>query len=469
MRILSSVDPTPEQLEILMDSKPGYTVVSGAGGTGKTTTAIFRLKQLCGSRLRRRARLGAADPVQVLVLTYNTTLMGYITKLAQDQVAGDAGLVLNVSTFSKWARDLVGDVKVLDHNEIRGILVPRIQAVIPAKAPVDYFVDEVDYAQSMFLPDDLEEYVDVKRRGRGTAPRVGPDLRRRLLDDVIYPYQDEKDRRGVIDWNDLAVEAISAPGPSYDVTIVDEGQDFSANQIRAIMSHEAPDAAVTFVIDAMQRIYPRHFTWKQVGIDIRPNQVHKLHRNHRNTKEIAAFARPLVKDLPPEDDGSLPDFDACEDSGRIPEVVSGTYSAQIDYMLSQVIDHVDLASESVAILQPRGGGWFTYTRKALRERGIPFCELTRKTEWPSGAANVGLSTIHSAKGLEFDHVLLPGLNQEVTPHGTEEGDGSLESLRRLLAMGVVRARRSVIVGFKPGEASTLVGLLDPGTYKLVTL
>jgi hypothetical protein len=36
-------------------------------------------------------------------------------------------------------------------------------------------------------------------------------------------------------------------------------------------------------------------------------------------------------------------------------------------------------------------------------------------------------------------------------------------------MGVVRARRSVIVGYKPGEASTLVGLLDPDTYELVTL
>jgi superfamily I DNA/RNA helicase len=403
------------------------------------------------------------------VLTYNTTLKGYISELARIQVAGDTGLILDVSTFSKWARDLVGDIKVLDHNEIGRILRPRLHSLLPAAGALDYYVDEVEYVLSMFLPEDLDDYVTIKRQGRGAAPRVDAALRRRLLDEVIGPYEDEKASRGVMDWNDLAVEAIDAPGPAYDVIIVDETQDFSANQLRAVLAHTAPDASVTFVIDAMQRIYPRHFTWSQVGVSVRPNQVYRLTRNHRNTREIAAFARPLVEGLPLEDDGSLPDFDACEDHGPLPEIIAGKYSAQVDYMLKRIVEEVDLASESVAILQPRGGGWFGYARSLLRARGIPFCELTRQSEWPTGAANVGLSTIHSAKGLEFDHVLLPGLNQEVTPHGDEEGDGSFEGLRRLLAMGVVRARRSVMVGYKPGEESTLVSLLDPDTYDEVTL
>jgi superfamily I DNA/RNA helicase len=80
---------------------------------------------------------------------------------------------------------------------------------------------------------------------------------------------------------------------------------------------------------------------------------------------------------------------------------------------------------------------------------------------------VALSTIHSAKGLEFDHVLLPGLNHEVTPHGEEDGDGTLESLRRLIAMGIGRARKTVSVGYKPGEQSTLIDLMNRRTYDLV--
>ena len=72
--------------------------------------------------------------------------------------------------------------------------------------------------------------------------------------------------------------------------------------------------------------------------------------------------------------------------------------------------------------------------------------------------------MHSAKGLEFDHVFILGLNEETTPHGSEKGDSDLENLRRLLAMSITRARKSVIVGYKPGEASTLISYLDSDTY-----
>ena len=98
---------------------------------------------------------------------------------------------------------------------------------------------------------------------------------------------------------------------------------------------------------------------------------------------------------------------------------------------------------------------------------MPFCELTRSSDWPAGPEQIALSTIHSAKGLEFDHVLLPGLNQEVTPHGTEDGDGTLDSLRRLVAMGIGRARKTVTVGYKPEDKSTLIDMIDRATYDLV--
>ena len=93
--------------------------------------------------------------------------------------------------------------------------------------------------------------------------------------------------------------------------------------------------------------------------------------------------------------------------------------------------------------------------------------MTRERDWPTGHEQVALSTIHSAKGLEFDHVLLPGLNQEVTPHGSDDGDGTLESLKRLVAMGVGRARKTVTLGYKPEDRSTLIDQLDPATYELV--
>ena len=136
-------------------------------------------------------------------------------------------------------------------------------------------------------------------------------------------------------------------------------------------------------------------------------------------------------------------------------------------MFDRLERNADLGNESVVLLQPRGGGWFDEARRILRRRGIPYCELTRENEWPSGPEQVALCTIHSAKGLEFDHVLLPGLSQQVTPHGPESGDADLERFRRMLAMAVGRARKSVMVGYKPGEESSLIGLLDPSTYRMI--
>jgi superfamily I DNA/RNA helicase len=72
--------------------------------------------------------------------------------------------------------------------------------------------------------------------------------------------------------------------------------------------------------------------------------------------------------------------------------------------------------------------------------------------------------MHSAKGLEFDHVCILGLNAEVTPHGEGEADAQLENLRRLVGMAAGRARQSLVVGYKPDDASSVVEYFDPATF-----
>jgi superfamily I DNA/RNA helicase len=125
---------------------------------------------------------------------------------------------------------------------------------------------------------------------------------------------------------------------------------------------------------------------------------------------------------------------------------------------------VDLSNDSVAFLKPKAGSWFNQIRALLLANGLSFVEITREAEWPEGAENIALSTFHSAKGLEFDYVFILGFNDENTPYADAEVDDEVFVLRRLLAVAVARARKAVIVGYKPGEESRLVQYFAQDTF-----
>ena len=467
MKILTAVEPTPAQLNILKDARPGYRLIRGAAGSGKTTAAVMRLRQLVSTRLNLRLRTGSDEPVTALVLTFNRTLSGYVSELARRRFTRESGLNIDVMTFAGWAVSKMGNRAIMQsHESDRKIRELLRAAGVKQGDDIKYFQDEIAYILGRFKPTDYEAYLDAIRSGRGRSPAVRRPRRRELIDRIIGPYQEFKAQNEYLDWNDVALQVANRPAQILDILVVDEAQDMSANQIRAMRSQLKEDHATTFIMDAAQRIYPQSFAWREVGLSFSGRDVFVLAENHRNTKEIARFAAGLVRGLNLGQDGVIPDSESCSRSGRKPIVVQGRYRDQIEYMLKEA--SAKLAKlESIAFIKPRGGSWFRYLRARLRAIGIAYCEISRKNQWPQGDELVALSTIHSVKGLEFDHVMIPGLNQEVTPHGREEGDGTLESLRRLLAMGIGRARKSVTIGYKQDEASSLINYLEPGTFHLI--
>jgi len=71
------------------------------------------------------------------------------------------------------------------------------------------------------------------------------------------------------------------------------------------------------------------------------------------------------------------------------------------------------------------------------------------TEKSEGEA-VSIMTLHSAKGLEFDTVFLPGWEEGLFPHQRtldDQGKAGLEEERRLAHVGITRARRRVKIYF----------------------
>ena len=128
---------------------------------------------------------------------------------------------------------------------------------------------------------------------------------------------------------------------------------------------------------------------------------------------------------------------------------------------------------SASVLPSEGGDWLVDLKSVLRPFGATdyvraFTTLAEEMEAngrnnlraflreledraeqnnPPTLPGVVLSTLHAAKGLEWDHVYLIGINEGILPMGKE-----IEEERRLFYVGLTRAKRTVHLSYA-GQAS----------------
>ena len=227
----------------------------------------------------------------------------------------------------------------------------------------------------------------------------------------------------------------------WDAVMVDEGQDFSSDMAQVVLRLVPPHGSLTIAQDENQSLYQDGAgVW--AGLNIRDLREHTLQRQYRNTRAIAAFAARLL-DAPPE-----PQHMA---GGSGPDPVwlrSRDSRSQIEDVAQAVAELVrgGVAMSEIAVLyvHSKNNSVENFPQcllEAIEARGA-LCvwaarDTASKRNFDITTDSVTISTIHSAKGLDFAHVFLLGLDG-LNPNSPRH--------RRLAYVGMTRARESLVLG-----------------------
>jgi UvrD-like helicase C-terminal domain/Nuclease-related domain len=261
----------------------------------------------------------------------------------------------------------------------------------------------------------------------------------------------------------VAQEALAKVGSyakRFDAILVDEGQDFTPEMFKVVTGLLNPTTNnLTIALDGNQNIYRPKAQWKELGIQAR-GRVHKLTSVYRNTAEIAGFAARFLGNKGGNEEKTDAQLKLFEDfydfHGPAPELCRfetlDRMAAGVAEKAAAVVKADGCPFSEIAVLfalkkpdKKRADSLPEMVEAALEKQGILSQWMSEnyrsKKAYDITTDRVTISTIHSAKGLDYSVVFLLGLDF-LAPKGWSE-----EQIANLTYVGITRARYRLIIPY----------------------
>lgn len=420
----------PDQRRLVERQAKGPVLVRGGAGTGKTVVAMHRAKWLAENMLTRPTD-------RVLFTTFTSNLAADIrSNLIQlcPELMQPGDERIEVKNLDAWVGDFLRkqgyDRKIVYFTSERQE-VDAIWAAIEA---------EFGLPEGLSLQFAKEEWAQVvqaqgiaDRAGYLTAPRTGRGTpldrkTRTMLWERFEVYRNRLLEKGLSEPDDAYRDAAAilrrgAALLPYRAVVVDEAQDMGAEAfrlIRAIVPEGETDANSLFIVgDAHQRIYARQASMRACGINVR-GRSSQLKVNYRTSDEIRRWAVALLGGVSVDDmDEGIENYRGYRSifHGPQPDVVgarspSEEFESLKKWLFDLTAQGVDL--KDICVLAKTNGQLGTLSRQ-FHDVGTVTHTLVAQAADDRAIDGLRLSTMHRAKGLEFEAVAIVGLNAPFIP------------------------------------------------------
>ncbi len=359
-----------ESQEVIFHKRPPVIII-GSAGSGKTALTLEKIKMLKGRILyitlspyliENSAKLYYSfdydnDKQEVEFLSFHDFIQSiHVTE----------GKEIDYKTFENWYIRIRNSTKIKDPHK----LYEEFKGVLTGLNIEKEYLDRQDYEelgvkQSVFLSGERAEVYT-------------------LFEKYLQFLKESK----LYDINIISHKWLPLVKPTYDFIIVDEVQDITTVQLHLILKSLKKTENFILCGDSNQIVHPNFFSWSSVKTylyksDLKGREINILKTNYRNAPSVTALANKLLK------------------------IKTSRFGA-IDKESTYLVNSISQRDGEVVFLQSNDK-----IKAELNQNtkgSTKFAVIVMRNEDKAEARKIFktplLFSIHEAKGLEYDNIIL---------------------------------------------------------------
>lgn len=445
-----------EQKEVILDESDNLIVVAGAG-SGKTTTISAKVRYLVDIK--------KIKPQDILIISLTNKAIGEL----QRRINQDFKLDVAILTFHKLAYDILKkeDIRYrlnIDHE----IILKKIIKSDPNSSRIIKVLkhDRIYKKMDERSLSSMETLIDFTIKNIKMVKTLNIELKNIIVNDdvvkryveylitIMKRYNEEMNSNMQLDFEDLILKAskLEELKLKYKYIIVDEYQDISINRFNLLKNIvDKTDAKTIVVGDDFQTIFS--FAGSNINLFLefkeRMNaRLLKITNTYRNSQQLIDVAGNFIMKNDTQIKKGLHSIKSCD----LPIKIYG-YNNDFNEKFENILENLILKygpKKNILIL-----GRYNNDILKIKSRKVIIkndCIIFKK--YPE--IEIKFMTIHAAKGLGFDNVILINFSNEYMgfPSNIKNTnisnqlfkiDDNLGEERRLFYVALTRTKNEVYI------------------------